>query len=118
MSGRTNNRTVSGRWTPGVSGNPATRFRPCVSGNAKGRPRTKILRDICGRIAEEKDQKSQRRVAEQLARVLVKFALRGSLGRWQQLLQLIESDSPSTGWPGSDHFDGDAINRLIAKLCR
>jgi hypothetical protein len=48
----------------------------------------------------------------------VKRALAASLGHFQQLLQLIESDSPSTGWPGGEQLDGDALARLVTKLCR
>ena len=117
MSGRTHNRRVSGRWAPGVSGNPATRFRPGTSGNAKGRPRTKIIRDFARRMAEEKDPSGQRVIAEECVRILLKYARRGSLGHLQQFIQLVESDEPGAGWNGQG-LDTDAVNRLVAKLCR
>jgi len=112
------NRTVSGRWKPGVSANPARQFRPGVSGNPKGRPRTKIVREYARRIIEERDPKTQRLIAEELARVLVEHALKGLLGHFQQLLQLRESDIPGAGWSGeSQILDSDSRARLLRKLC-
>jgi hypothetical protein len=116
--GHTGNRRVSGRWTPGVSGNPATRFQPGASGNPKGRPRTKIIRDFARKVAEEKDPTGQRLIAEELVHILLKYARRGSLGHLMQFIQLVESDEPGAGWNGSEQLDGDAIARLYAKLCR
>jgi hypothetical protein len=96
----------------------ATRFRPGVSGNAKGRPRTRIIRDFARKIAEEQSPDGQRIVAEECVRILLKYARRGSLGHLQQFIQLVESDEPGAGWPGGDQLDGGAIARLVGKLCR
>jgi hypothetical protein len=101
-----------------VSANPRTRFRPGKSGNPRGRPRTKLIREYARRIIEEKAPGKQHTIAEELVRVLVKHALRGSLGHFQQLLQLVESDTPGAGWPGANQLDQDATAKLIAKLCR
>ena len=101
-----------------MSGNPATRFRSGKSGNPKGRPRTRIIRDFARRIAEEKSPDGQRIIAEECVRILLKYARRGSLGHLQQFIQLVESDEPGAGWNGSGQLDGDAIAKLCAKLCR
>ena len=102
-----------------MSGNPATRFRPGTSGNAKGRPRTRIIRELRrARCAEQPDPTGQRLIAEEMVHILLKYARRGSLGHLQQFIQLVESDEPGAGWPASGQLDGDAIERLVTKLCR
>ena len=95
-----------------------TRFRPGTSGNARGRPRTKILREFARRIAEQPDPSGQRIIAEELVHILLKYARRGSLGHLQQFIQLVESDEPGADWNGSGQLDGDAIAQLVKKLCR
>jgi hypothetical protein len=80
MNGRTHNRRTSGRWAPGVSGNPTTRFRRGMSGNPHGRPKTKIIRDYARKIAEERDSTTKPIIAEELIHILLKYARRGSLG--------------------------------------
>jgi len=111
-------RSSAGRFANGNRAGAATQFQPGVSGNAKGRPRTKIIRDFARRIVEESDPTGRQTIAEECVRLLLKFARRGSLGHLQQFLQLVESDAPGAGWPGDSRLDVDAIAKLTAKICR
>jgi hypothetical protein len=85
-----------------------------VSGNPKGRPRTKIVRDVARRIAEETDPKTQRAIAEELVQALVNRALRGSLGHFKQFLELVESDGP--GARNNQSGSGPNGEKLAGKL--
>jgi hypothetical protein len=82
----------SGRFQKDNRAGVRTRFRPGVSGNPTGRPRTKILRDWARKVAEESDPTRKQLIAEEIVRALVKRALRGSLRHFQQFLELVESD--------------------------
>jgi hypothetical protein len=96
----------------------ATRFKKGHATPGPGRPKTKIIRDYARRIAEEEDPQTKKLIARECVEILLKYARRGSLGHWQQFLQLVESDASGTGWPGSSNMDADAVQRLIGKLCR
>jgi hypothetical protein len=87
-----------------------------VSGNPKGRPKTKIVREYARKIAEEVDPKTRKVIAEELVEILLKYARKGSLGHLQQFLNLIESDSGTSA--GGTDLNTDAINRLVQKLLR
>lgn len=97
----------SGRFQKDNRARVQTRFRPGVSGNPKGRPRTKIVR----RIAEETDPKTHRVIAEELVQTLVSRALRSSLtARWYLPVQRPRLDDPT-------HLQG-ALNASICKIVR
>jgi len=113
-----NRRVSGGRFQHGNRSGVRTRFRSGKSGNANGRPPVKILREYARRIVEEKSPGKRYSIAEEMVYILLKYARRGSLGHWQQLLQLVESDTPGAGWPGSEGLDLDSRARLIEKLCR
>ena len=119
-----NRRASDGRGSNGrfLHGNRAgRRFRPGVSGNPAGRPRTKIVRDYARRIVEEKDPQTKKILAQECVELLIKFARKGSLGHLQQFIQLVESDAPGAGWPGSgeqSRLDSDSVAKLISKICR
>jgi hypothetical protein len=84
--------------TPDVG--KATQFKPGNKGGP-GRPKTKILREIAREIIEETDPKRKKIRARVLLDALIKRAQEGSLGHFQQLLQLLEADASGINWPGS-----------------
>lgn len=88
------------------------------SGNPNGRPKTRIIRELARKLAEEKSPSGRQTIAEELVQILIKFARKGSLGHLQQFLQLIESDIPGAGWGQDAKLDADAIAKLATKLCR
>lgn len=94
-----------------------TPFPKGVSGNPKGRPKTRILREYARKILEEQDQEGRSKVAQELIDILLKYARKGSLGHLQELRHLLESDEPGAGTSGNS-LDSDSISKLIAKLCR
>ena len=72
--------------------NPATQFRPGVSGNPAGRPRdtlTPLLREALGRVGDD-----GRTVAEQLAEVLVRSALGGNFKAMKTIFDRTEGRPP------------------------
>jgi hypothetical protein len=92
-------------WPKGTSGNPA------------GRPPTKILREIARELIETKDKKTGKTIGEKLVRLAIARAERGSIRHLQFLADLCETET-GMGWPGQSQLDGDAIARLVTKLCR
>ena len=66
----------------------------------------------------EPDPTGKQLIAEELVETLLKYARRGSLGHWQQFLQLIERDTPGAGRTGDSRLDADAVAKLTIKLCR
>jgi ribosomal protein L17 len=91
-------RTPHSRRVTGVEPNlveagKETRFKPGVSGNPAGRPRTKIFREIAREIVGMVDTKTKKERARKLIDALVKQAENGSLGHFRQVLNLLEEDS-------------------------
>ena len=72
--------------------NPATQFRPGVSGNPAGRPRdtlTPLLRQELCRVGDD-----GRTIAERLAQVLIREALGGNFKAMKTILDRTEGRPP------------------------
>jgi Family of unknown function (DUF5681) len=87
-------RRVTGEKHDLIEAGKSTRFKPGISGNPAGRPRTKFLRNIARDLIEMVDNtKSKKHRAQRLIEVLLKEAEKGSLGHFKQVLNLLEEDS-------------------------
>lgn len=90
-------------WKRGQSGNPATRFKPGVSGNPRGRPKGPTiatrLRDLLEKTSLDGDgdgdgEGTGKPLAEQVAEVIVKRALEGDYACIRILLDRTEGRVP------------------------
>jgi hypothetical protein len=81
-----------------------------------GRPKTKILREIAREIVEEVNPKKKKIRARILLEKLISQAEKGSLGHFQQVLQLLEADASGANWPGANSAgDGSASVKDFSK---
>ncbi len=96
-------RRVTGEKHDLVEAGKNTRFKPGISGNPAGRPRTRFLRNIARDLIEMVDTKSKKHRAQRLIEVLLKEAEKGSLGHFKQVLNLLEEDSAAPRGRGRSH---------------
>lgn len=94
-------------------------WKPGQSGNANGRPRTKILREIAREVIDEQDPKKKKKIARQLIESLIAKAKSGSLGHFQELLKLLEEDAGTDlrlAGPGGEPLNAAGLVSALDKI--
>ena len=79
------NRHKTGFHGPSPEVGKATQFKPGVSGNPGGRPKSKPITDLLRELLEEDPQ-----MARDIAKKLLQLAKKGSLGHFKEMTDRIE----------------------------
>ena len=79
------NRHKTGFRGPSPEVGKATQFKPGVSGNPGGRPKSKPITDLLRELLEEDPQ-----MARDIAKKLLQLAKKGSLGHFKEMTDRIE----------------------------
>jgi hypothetical protein len=91
-SGRKKKRPSGRPFAKGCSGNPATQFRPGVSGNPGGRPKSKLFREAYLAVLEAEDLKNFQpsNVLETVAKKIVEEAKKGKVQAANEIADRVE----------------------------
>lgn len=82
-------------WKPGQSGHPGGQFRPGVSGNPAGRPKSRPYKESLDRILKAIGQGDQQQALDQLNAAMYAKAMNGDVAAYKEIADRYEGKVPT-----------------------